>query len=297
MPRGCRSSPSTRRSQRRPAAGRPATAAWPARSTRRSSAPACAPARELDERGRRRRLVSPPGAAASSSLTFRGRELERQLHRLHRPPGLRRRARGSPSELIDRLRRRRGRPGRDHLQRLHLAAHPGRHARDAAAALSRRRCSARRQDASEAAGAQDERSEPRRARARRVRARPGGDPQRLVPDYVEISIYRALLESTAAEHGARMTAMRNASENAGETDQGLTLRDEPRPPGRDHPGDHGGRRRRRGPRLRHDTRANADCNRQEENQTWTPAQHTEPSARRRQSARATSGGSRRSRAS
>src|SRR5207248_6056944 len=34
---------------------------------------------------------------------------------------------------------------------------------------------------------------------------------RLVPDYVEISIYRALLESTASEHGARMTAMRNAS--------------------------------------------------------------------------------------
>jgi F-type H+-transporting ATPase subunit gamma len=38
--------------------------------------------------------------------------------------------------------------------------------------------------------------------------------QRLVPDYVEISVYRALLESTASEHGARMTAMRNASENA-----------------------------------------------------------------------------------
>jgi F-type H+-transporting ATPase subunit gamma len=38
--------------------------------------------------------------------------------------------------------------------------------------------------------------------------------KRLVPDYVEISIYRALLESTASEHGARMTAMRNASDNA-----------------------------------------------------------------------------------
>jgi F-type H+-transporting ATPase subunit gamma len=37
---------------------------------------------------------------------------------------------------------------------------------------------------------------------------------RLVPDYVEVSIYRALLESSASEHGARMTAMRNASENA-----------------------------------------------------------------------------------
>jgi F-type H+-transporting ATPase subunit gamma len=46
---------------------------------------------------------------------------------------------------------------------------------------------------------------------------------RLVPDYVEISIYRALLESTASEHGARMTAMRNASENAGELIKDLTL--------------------------------------------------------------------------
>jgi F-type H+-transporting ATPase subunit gamma len=47
--------------------------------------------------------------------------------------------------------------------------------------------------------------------------------RRLVPDYVEISLYRALLESTASEHGARMTAMRNASENAGELIEDLTL--------------------------------------------------------------------------
>jgi F-type H+-transporting ATPase subunit gamma len=68
---------------------------------------------------------------------------------------------------------------------------------------------------------------------------PGGTPQRrvvpeyepdapavlrrLVPDYVEISIYRALLESSASEHGARMTAMRHASDNAGELIQDLTL--------------------------------------------------------------------------
>jgi F-type H+-transporting ATPase subunit gamma len=47
--------------------------------------------------------------------------------------------------------------------------------------------------------------------------------QRLVPVYVEISIFRALLESTASEHGARMTAMRNASENAGDIIKDLTL--------------------------------------------------------------------------
>jgi F-type H+-transporting ATPase subunit gamma len=46
---------------------------------------------------------------------------------------------------------------------------------------------------------------------------------RLVPDYVEISIYRALLESTASEHGARMTAMRSASDNASELIEQYTL--------------------------------------------------------------------------
>jgi F-type H+-transporting ATPase subunit gamma len=47
--------------------------------------------------------------------------------------------------------------------------------------------------------------------------------RRLIPDYVEISIYRALLESTASEHGARMTAMRHASDNAVELIEDLTL--------------------------------------------------------------------------
>jgi F-type H+-transporting ATPase subunit gamma len=47
--------------------------------------------------------------------------------------------------------------------------------------------------------------------------------QRLVPDYVEISIFRALLESTASELGARMTAMRSASDNAGDIIDDLTL--------------------------------------------------------------------------
>ncbi|HWE32166.1 MAG TPA: ATP synthase F1 subunit gamma [Solirubrobacteraceae bacterium] len=71
---------------------------------------------------------------------------------------------------------------------------------------------------------EEERDEDRRHRAL-VEYEP--DPEeilgRLVPDYVEISIYRALLESTASEHGARMTAMRNASENAGTLIEDLTL--------------------------------------------------------------------------
>ncbi len=52
---------------------------------------------------------------------------------------------------------------------------------------------------------------------------PGEILKQLAPDYVEISIYRAMLESTASEHGARMTAMRNASENAGEVIEDLTM--------------------------------------------------------------------------
>ncbi len=47
--------------------------------------------------------------------------------------------------------------------------------------------------------------------------------KRLVPDYIEISIYRALVESTAGFFGAQMTAMRSASENAGEIITDYTL--------------------------------------------------------------------------
>jgi F-type H+-transporting ATPase subunit gamma len=46
---------------------------------------------------------------------------------------------------------------------------------------------------------------------------------RMLPRYVEIQIYRALLESAAAEHGARMASMDTASRNAGEMIDQLTL--------------------------------------------------------------------------
>lgn len=45
----------------------------------------------------------------------------------------------------------------------------------------------------------------------------------LLPRYIEMSIYRAMLESNSAEHAARMTAMDTASSNAGEVIQTLTL--------------------------------------------------------------------------
>jgi F-type H+-transporting ATPase subunit gamma len=47
--------------------------------------------------------------------------------------------------------------------------------------------------------------------------------ERLLPAYLETEVYRALLESAASEQGARMTAMRNASKNAGELIDSITL--------------------------------------------------------------------------
>jgi F-type H+-transporting ATPase subunit gamma len=47
--------------------------------------------------------------------------------------------------------------------------------------------------------------------------------ERLLPVYVETELYRALLESAASKHGAQMTAMRNASKNAEELIDNLTL--------------------------------------------------------------------------
>jgi F-type H+-transporting ATPase subunit gamma len=46
----------------------------------------------------------------------------------------------------------------------------------------------------------------------------------LLPRYLEVTIFRALLESTASEYGARMTAMRNASDNASGLIDEYTLR-------------------------------------------------------------------------
>jgi F-type H+-transporting ATPase subunit gamma len=46
---------------------------------------------------------------------------------------------------------------------------------------------------------------------------------KLLPMYVEVQVYRALLESLASEYGARMTAMENATNNAAEMIEKLTL--------------------------------------------------------------------------
>ena len=52
---------------------------------------------------------------------------------------------------------------------------------------------------------------------------PSGVLERLLPKHIEVQVYRALMESVAAEYGARMTAMENATKNASEMIDLLTL--------------------------------------------------------------------------
>jgi F-type H+-transporting ATPase subunit gamma len=58
----------------------------------------------------------------------------------------------------------------------------------------------------------------RRSRVANYILRPSADAilAQLLPLYVRNQVYRALVETAAAEHGARRTAMKNATDNAGE---------------------------------------------------------------------------------
>src|SRR3984893_13765468 len=47
--------------------------------------------------------------------------------------------------------------------------------------------------------------------------------EKLLPRYIETQLLRAMVESSAAEHGARMTAMESATKNAGDVIEALTL--------------------------------------------------------------------------
>jgi F-type H+-transporting ATPase subunit gamma len=52
---------------------------------------------------------------------------------------------------------------------------------------------------------------------------PGVVLGQLLPRFVEMQVYHAILQSIASEQSARMVAMRNATDNANELIQGLTL--------------------------------------------------------------------------
>ncbi|HTZ63147.1 MAG TPA: ATP synthase F1 subunit gamma [Solirubrobacteraceae bacterium] len=74
---------------------------------------------------------------------------------------------------------------------------------------------------------EDDGAEPAAPAGRRALVEYEPEPEKilatLVPDYVETSIFRALVESAAGFFGAQMTAMRSASENAGEIITDYTL--------------------------------------------------------------------------
>ena len=68
----------------------------------------------------------------------------------------------------------------------------------------------------------------------------------LLPLYVRNAVYRALVETAAGEHGARRTAMKNATDNASDMLRRAAPHVQPRASGADHAGDRGDRRRRGG---------------------------------------------------
>ncbi len=151
------------------------------------------------------------GRRGVSSLTFRGRELSGSYTGFTDRPGYAD-ARGIADDLmsayvdgrLDRV---------DILYNAYVSPLTQHVTRETLLPLSR--------SVLEGAGESDEASGPQAL----VEYEPGAEEilKRLVPDYVEISIYRALIESTAGFFGAQMTAMRNASENAGTLIEEYTL--------------------------------------------------------------------------
>ncbi len=66
----------------------------------------------------------------------------------------------------------------------------------------------------------------------------------MLPRYVVLEIFQAMLESVAAENAARMTAMDSATNNANDVIDSLTLTHEPRAPGGHHERNYRDRQRR-----------------------------------------------------
>jgi F-type H+-transporting ATPase subunit gamma len=79
--------------------------------------------------------------------------------------------------------------------------------------------------ADEGRGTRDARSAPPSAPSGLILFEPAADQilSRLLPRYVDTQVYRALVEAVASEHGARMTSMAAATQNAGDMIDSLTL--------------------------------------------------------------------------
>ena len=198
----------------------PATAASRARSTPRSSAPACSSKRELEADGEEVAYYV-VGRRGNSALTFRGESVVDSFTGFTDRPAFAN-ARDDRRPAHRRLRRRGARPGRADLQPLRLAADPVRAPPDAAAAAGGG--GLRRGHPRRAGGAADpELAEAQSAPEWIYEPEPEEALTLLFEEYVNLSVFRALLESAASEHGARMTAMRSAAENAGDMIESLTL--------------------------------------------------------------------------
>ena len=152
------------------------------------------------------------GKKGRSTLSFRRKSVVGEFVGFTDRPGLC----GRPGDRPSRGRavhERRGRSRRARLQHLRLRADAEGHRPGRAADLGRSAQHQRRGGGADDAMRGDFIYEPE----------PEEILARLLPVYLETQMYRALLESAASEQGARMTAMRNASKNAGELIDGLTL--------------------------------------------------------------------------
>ena len=179
-------------------------------------------------RGRTRSTCTASARRASASSATSGRKLAAERHGHRRPAdgGARRRDRRAADRGVrgGRARQRGPGPGPVHQSRSRRRRRRCRFCRS----RRRRRTSMRRRATTSS------RRAPRRSWSE------------LLPLYVRNAVYRALVETAAAEHGARRTAMKNATDNAGEILELLKRTYNRAAAGADHAGDRRDRRRRGG---------------------------------------------------
>ena len=199
-----------RRDVGRPSASSPSPATAGSRAVQRPDPAAGVRARARAAGARASRSGgSSSGKKGRSTLRFRRYELVQLVDRLHRPAGLRRRAARSRTARRA-VHRGRGRP-RDLVYNHYVSPLVQRVDEQDVLPIPRML-----EDG-------EEEALERALRRLHLRARARADPRAAAAGLCRDRVYRALLESAASEHGARMTAMRNASKNAGELIDSLTL--------------------------------------------------------------------------
>ena len=199
----------------------PATAAWPAPSTPTSSARACGSGDRVREEGAETSF-SVVGRKGVSALTFRKQDVRSSYTGFTDRPAF-----ADAREIGEELTARYVDGEVDRVELIYnrfvspLTQHVWRQT-----LLPLQQARGDRRGRRGGRGAADEPTEAEEPQARSewdFEPEPEELLARLIPEYVTISVYRALLESAASELGARMTAMRNAAENAESIMDDLTL--------------------------------------------------------------------------